>query len=180
MKKLILGAEIFLATCVLAGGTVFAATVGTETDPLVSKSYVDNKIEQVLTLINNNGTGVSTSESASVDEDAIADKVIQRINNGELTGSTGTAVADSYTPVSVAVGQTIYGKEGTELILRAGKGKVVCNGVDGVADITTGSEMANGAPATKNHLMIIPRDDGRGIKITEAAWFLVKGDYEIK
>jgi hypothetical protein len=178
MKKLILGAEIFLATCVLAGGTVFAATVGTETDPLVSKSYVDSKIEQVLTLINSNGAGTSTSTSASVDEDAIAEAVIQRINDGELTVDTVTS--GSYTPVSVAVGQTIYGKEGTELILRAGKGKVVCNGVDGIADITTGSEMANGAPATKNHLMVVPRDDGRGIKITEAAWFLVKGDYEIK
>jgi hypothetical protein len=156
MKKLILGAEIFLATCVLAGGTVFAATVGTETDPLVSKSYVDSKIEQVLTLINSNGAGTSTSTSASVDEDAIAEAVIQRINDGELTVDTVTS--GSYTPVSVAVGQTIYG----------------------IADITTGSEMANGAPATKNHLMVVPRDDGRGIKITEAAWFLVKGDYEIK
>jgi hypothetical protein len=144
----------------------------------VSKSYVDNKIEQVLTLINNNGTG--TSASASVDEDAIADKVMQRISEGELSGGTVAVATDAYTPVSVAVGQTIYGKEGTELILRAGKGKVVCNGVDGIADITTGSEMANGAPATKNHLMVVPRDDGRGLKITEAAWFLVKGDYEIK
>lgn len=172
MKKTILGVEILIATCLLAGGTVFAATIGTESDPLVSKSYVDSKIEQVLTLINNNGTGGGT------DTDAIVNQVIEKINSGELSG--GSVTVDGYVPVSVAVGQTIYGGEGTELILRAGKGNITLAGVDGIADITTGGELTNGSKATKNHLMIVPRDDGRGIKVTEAAWFLVKGEYEIK
>lgn len=173
MKKIVLGVEILLATCILAGGTVFASTIGTESDPLVSKSYVDSKIEQVLTLINNNGTGGGT-----VDTDTIVNRVIEQINEGDLTG--GTVASAGYMPVSVAVGQTIYGGEGTELILRAGKGKIVISGVDGIADITTGNELVNGSSATKNHLMIVPRDDGRGIQVTEAAWFLVKGQYEIK
>lgn len=175
MKKFVLAAEIIFATCLLAGGTVFAATVGTESDPLVSKSYVDSKIEQVLTLINGNGTGGGT---ASVDTDAIVNQVIEKINGGELSG--GSVAVDGYVPVSVAVGQTIYGGEGTELILRAGKGEVKVSGVDGIADITTGNELATGAKVTKNHLMIVPRNDGRGVKVTEAAWFLVKGEYEIK
>ncbi len=174
MKKLVLGIEILMATCILAGGTVFAATIGTESDPLVSKSYVDSKIEQVLTLINSNGSG----GTASVDTDAIVSQVIEKINEGDLTG--GSVAVDGYVPVSVAVGQTIYGGEGTELILRAGKGDIVVSGVDGIADITTGGELGNGSKATKNHLMIVPRNDGRGVKVTEAAWFLVKGEYEVK
>jgi hypothetical protein len=176
MKKWVLGAEILFATCVLAGGTVFAATVGTENDPLVSKSYVDSKIEQVLTLINSNGTGSSTS--ATVDTDAIVNQVLEKIGDSDLTG--GSVAVDGYVPVSVAVGQTIYGGEGTELILRAGKGKVSISGVDGIADITTGNELTNGGTVTKNHLLVVPRNDGRGIKVSEAAWFLVKGSYEIK
>jgi hypothetical protein len=155
---------------------VLAATIGTEDDPLVSKSYVDNKIEQVLTLINGNGT--TTSTSTAVDKDAIVAEVLEQINSGDLTG--GSVAVDGYTPVSVAVDQTIYGGEGTELILRAGKGKVVISGEDGIADITTGNELKSGSTVTKNHLLIVPRADDRGVKVSEAAWFLVKGSYEIK
>ena len=175
MKKIIMGFEVILATCVLAGGTVFAATIGSESDPLVSKSYVDSKIEQVLTLINGNGTASGTS--TAVDVDALTEQVIAKINEGDITG--GSVAADGYVPVSVAVGQTIYGGEGTEFILRAGKGNISVSGVDGIADITTGEELLNGSKAVKNHLMIVPRDDGRGIEVTEAAWFLVKGSYKI-
>jgi len=173
MKKVVMGIEVLLATCILAGGTVFAATIGSESDPLVSKSYVDSKIEQVLTLINGNGTG----SSSGVDVDALAEQVLAKINEGDITG--GSVAAEGYVPVSVAVGQTIYGGEGTEFILRAGKGNISVSGVDGIADITTGEELLNGSRAVKNHLMIVPRDDGRGIEVTEAAWFLVKGSYEI-
>lgn len=173
MKKWAVCAYIALATCVLAGGTVFAAAIGTESDPLVSKSYVDSKISEVLTLIN--GTGGTTT---ATDTDAIVAEVLAKINDSDATG--GSVAALGYVPVSVQVGQTIYGNEGTELILRAGKGTAVINGVDGVVDITTGGELLNGGKAVKNHLLIVPRDDGRGIKVTEAAWFLVKGGYEIK
>ncbi len=175
MKKLIPAVQIAAAACIIAGGTaVFAATVGTESDPLVSKSYVDSKIEQVLTLINANGTG----GGSAADSEAIVNEVINRINAGDVTG--GAVAVNSYVPVSVAVGQTIYGGEGTELILRAGKGSAVIPGAEGIADITTGGELKNGGAAVKNHLLIVPRSDGRGVKVTEAAWFLVKGEYEIK
>lgn len=175
MKKWTLGLYIALATCVLAGGTVTAATIGTESDPLVSKSYVDSKIGEVLALINGTG-GTGAGSAANTDE--IVAQVLAQINEGDATG--GSVAVNGYVPVSVKVGQTIYGSEGTELILRAGKGQAVINGVDGLVDITTGGELLNGGKAVKNHLLIVPRDDGRGIKVTEAAWFLVKGGYEIK
>jgi hypothetical protein len=177
-KRLVIALSVAVAVCAVAGGTVLAATIGSEDDPLVSKSYVDNKIEQVLTLINGNGT----TTSASVDTDAIVSEavseVMEQINSGDLTG--GSVAVDGYAPVSVAVGQTIYGGEGTELILRAGKGRVVISGEDGIADITTGNELKSGSTVTKNHLLIVPRSDDRGVKVSEAAWFLVKGTYEIK
>ncbi len=171
MRKIILGIEIGIATLILGVATVGAATIGTESDPLVSKSYVDSKIEQVLNYINEN----VNNNSASIDTEAIANQVIEKLNSGELTEG-GTV----YEPVSVAVGQTLVGGEGTEIILRAGKGEVSISGVDGIADITTGDELKNGSKATKNHLLIVPRDDGRGIEVTEAAWFLVKGEYTIE
>lgn len=141
---------ISLLTLVLAVGAVFAVNAASDDTTLATKSYIDDKINEVKALI---ATGDSTS--------------------------TVTAQGSSYTPVYVSVGQTIYGGEGTELILRAGKGNVVISGVDGIVDATTGSDLVQNAPVSKNHIMIVPRNDSRGIKVTEAAWFLVKGEYRI-
>lgn len=150
-KKFLIGLEIIIATIMVIGGSVYAATAGSEADPLVSKSYVDDKINQVISMI----------------------------NTGSSTTVVDSSSADTYVPVSAAVGQTVTGGEGTEIILRAGKGNVIINGVDGIVDATTGGDLKNGAAVTKNHIMIVPRADGRGIKVTEAAWFLIKGDYSI-
>lgn len=149
-RKLLMGIQLAVASAIVVVGTAFAADAGSEGDPLVSKSYVDDKISQVTALIKSGGTS-------------------------GVVPTSGT----SYEPVYVSVGQTIYGGEGTELILRAGKGNVVIKGADGIVDATTGGDLKGGKAATKNHIMIVPRDDGRGIKVTEAAWFLVKGSYKI-
>lgn len=132
-------------------GTVYAAEAGSSSDPLVSKSYVDDKIEQVLEKIN------SSSSSAS--------------------GSTATAA--TFTPVNVATGKTIIGGEGTEIILRSGNAQVVLNGNDTITDATTGQALKEGTALSVNHLTIIPRGDGRGYKVTHNAWFLVKGSYTV-
>ncbi len=151
-KKLLIGLEIFIATMMVIGATVYAATAGSESDPLVSKSYVDDKINQVISMIN---TGTST---------AVVDS---------------SSSASAYTPVYASEGQTVTGGEGTEIILRSGKGNVVISGADGITDATVGGNLTNGKAVTANHLMIVPRADGRGIKVTESAWFLIKGDYSI-
>lgn len=152
MKRFLVGSLSAIAAVVMVMGSVYGADAGSETDPLVSKSYVDDKIEQVMAKI---GTGSSS-------------------------GTTSSATAATFTPVSVAVGKTIVGGEGTEMILRAGKANVVISGSEGITDATTGQALYNGHKATLNHLTIIPRNDGRGFKVTEAAWFLVKGSYTIK
>jgi hypothetical protein len=85
-----------------------------------------------------------------------------------------------YETVSVAVGKRLMGTDGTEIILRAGKGVVYITGKDGIADLTTGQNLVTGDKVQTNHLMVVPRGDGRGIVVSEAAWFLVKGDYTIE
>lgn len=150
--KIAIGFEILLACFILTTGIVFANQAGGADDPLVTKSYVDDKINKALEKLN-----INPQEGSNVNINTI-----------------------SYTPVMVTVGQTIYGKEGTEIILRSGKGNAVVPTREGIANITTGQDLKNDAFVGRNHLLIIPRDDGRGIKVTETAWFLVKGDYTIK
>ncbi len=159
-QKILVGIQIFLATFIVATGVTFAnSQAGSSEDPLVAKSYVDDKINQVLEVINSTVGSENTSNSTST--------------NVQISGN-------SFKPVLVEVGQTIYGKEGTELILRSGKGNAVVPGAEGIANITNGLEVKDKNTINKNQLLIIPREDGRGIKVTEKAWFLVKGDYEIK
>lgn len=161
-QKLLVFMQIFLAVSIIATGVAFANNAGSSEDPLVAKSYVDDKIDQVLDVINKT---ISTS---------------QNTNPNPSVSSNVQVSGNSFKPVLVEVGQTIYGKEGTEMILRSGKGNAVVPGAEGIANITNGLELKNKSIVTKNHLIIIPRDDKRGVKVTEKAWFLVKGDYEIK
>ncbi len=157
-QKILVGIQIFLATFIIATGVAFAnSQAGSSEDPLVAKSYVDDKINQVLEVINSTVGSENTSTNTNV----------------QTSGN-------SFKPVLVEVGQTIYGKEGTEIILRSGKGNAVVPGAEGIANITNGLEVKDKNTINKNQLLIIPREDGRGIKVTEKAWFLVKGDYEIK
>lgn len=154
-----LGAAIFCMfafsnTSVNGSGSV--VTPGSESDPLVSKSYVDNKFNQLNQLIASMGIGAGESG-----------------NNNSNNGSIG------FEPVFASAGQIVVGGEGAEIILRSGKAVGYITGTDGLVDATTGIEVFNGFEINKNHLVLVPRSDGRGAKVTEDAWFIVKGSYSI-
>ena len=157
--RFLIGIKVFLVITFIAVCVVFANQAGGSDDPLVAKSYVDEKINQVLNVVNSTLNGIGGSS-----------------NNSQNKAVT----VAMYTPVLVEVGQTIYGKEGTEIILRSGKGYTIVPGNEGIVNITNGLELKNNNNVLKNNLLIVPRTDGRGIKVTEKAWFLVKGGYEIK
>ena len=93
-RKLIIGLQAIAVTVVAVVGTAFAADAGSASDPVASKSYVDDKISQVINMIN---TGSATTEASG----------------------------SSYVPVSVPVGKVLYGAEGSEIILRSGKGTIL-------------------------------------------------------
>lgn len=188
-RKIIFGIELVLSLCFMIAITVFAAQVGSSDDPLVAKSYVDDKIDQVLKTINGlnlngNGSAVSTGITEA-DKKAIVDEVMKQVEPLIAVALTGEDAESSeaggkYIPVFATVGQTVFGGEGTEMILRSGKGEIYINGVAGIVDATTGQELKAGTKVSMNHILIVPRDDGRGVKITENGWFIIKGDYEIK
>ena len=166
---------------------VFASTsAGTEQDPLVTKSYVDS----ILKSIKNN---VNVSGNNNTINDKISDELLQKIvklvkdslgNNKNTTDTTNDnpVIDDSnkFEPVFLKAGQILIGEGGAELILRSGKGISYTEVADGVINVTTGKELLNGKDILKNNLIIVPRDDGRGILATQDAWFIVKGNYTIK
>ncbi|MEA4816524.1 MAG: hypothetical protein VB120_06675 [Lachnospiraceae bacterium] len=141
-------------------GVASGAEPGDASDPLVSKSYVDSKISETL-------SGLSSS---NLSEDEIVNEVLSKVNS---------ASAAQYVPVSASAGSIVIGGEGTEIILRSGAGIGYVIGSDGMVDATTGADVKNGTGIEKNHMLIVPRNDGRGVKVTSDAWFIIKGTYNI-
>ncbi|MGE4215313.1 MAG: hypothetical protein AB7E42_11140 [Anaerotignaceae bacterium] len=167
-------------TALIVAGTIYsvgaASSVdpGSSADPIVTKSYVDESIANLLGILN---TSVSSTGTA-INEQRIVDNVMAQI---EDLGTADTSGALTFEPVQATQGQIVVGKEGAEIILRSGTAISYCTGVDGIIDTSTGAEYFNGTELEKNHLIIIPRADGRGAVVTsQEAWFIIKGGYEIK
>ena len=86
----------------------------------------------------------------------------------------------SYSIVHIDAGQSVIGKEGTEIIVRAGVVTAIDNGVNGVSDLTSGKDLMSGTEIGLNHLLLVPRDDGRGVKAWTEAYLMVRGGYVLK
>jgi hypothetical protein len=84
------------------------------------------------------------------------------------------------TVVELASGDTLVGSSGTEIILRAGKATVVDSESGGLCDSTQGVDLRKGAEVPKNHLLLVPRDDGRGIKAVSKAVVMVRGNFTVR
>ena len=152
---------IMLATLVV-GSSVYAAKgdAGSSNDPLVTKSYVDSKVTQLQKTVE-----VQAS---------MIDLLTQEINN------MGKEESSSYEVVTVPAGQSIVGKQGTEIIVRSGNGQVLASDGGGLQDMTEGTDLLGGSEIPKYHLVIIPREDGRGIYATKDLIVMVRGGYNIQ
>lgn len=140
------------AALILIGGSVGFSQPGSQSDPLVTFSYVENRFEEIKEYINQ-----KVGEPGK--------------NNGEQS---------IWKVVNVSGGKSLIGKAGTEIILRSGQGIAISNISNGLSDVTMGEDLKMGTNIAKDHMLIIPRDDGRGVKCTVDSIFMVKGDYTIK
>ncbi|MCL1808986.1 MAG: hypothetical protein FWG42_04350 [Clostridiales bacterium] len=86
----------------------------------------------------------------------------------------------SFAPVLLGEGQKLLGSEGAEIILRSGEAFAIDNGENGVSDLTSGKDLMSGDQVALNHLLLVPRADGRGIMALTEAWVMVKGIYDIQ
>lgn len=143
MKKLI---PVIIAALVIVMGTyaisqAAESTPGSESDPVVSKSYVDSEI-------------------------------------AKIKASAGGS--QSFQAISVKAGQKVLGGDGTEIILRSGEAKSISNQNNGIADLTAGKDLMGSQNIVLNHLLMVPRNDGRGILATTDIWIMVKGAYTLQ
>lgn len=114
---------------------------GSDQDPLVSRSYVDSRLQA-------------------------------------LTGEVAAGL--KMTVVELPAGKKLIGAAGAEIIVRAGSASVIDSERGGLSDVTGGKDLRNGESAPKNHLLLVPRDDGRGIQAVTAVTAMVRGAYTIQ
>jgi hypothetical protein len=117
---------------------------GSQTDPIVSKSYVDKMFLELKQYV----------------ESKKGDSVTLEI-------------------IYLEKGQKLIGDKGTEIILRSGSAKIVDSIYGGLADVTSGKDLKKGENAPQNHLLIVPRDDGRGLIAESSVVIMVRGNHTV-
>ncbi|GIO42037.1 hypothetical protein [Paenibacillus apis] len=146
-----------------AEGASVASQPGSSDDPVVTKSYVDQAIQQAL-----KGGGVSTTPSTP--------------STPSTEGSTSGS-AEAVEIVTVKPGETLIAGAGAEFVVRAGKAVIYSSDSNGVADLTDGVDIKNGGTVANNHLLSFPRE-GRGIQVLEGNKYsltvMVRGSYSIR
>ncbi len=95
------------------------------------------------------------------------------------------ALADSlsgpgtFEVLQLQAGQSLITGKSAEIILRSGSAVAIGSEAGGVSDVTEGRDLKTGDAVTKNHLLIVPQDDGRGIQCQSMSFVMVKGPYTI-
>jgi len=158
--------------------TVFAQP-GTATDPLVTQRYVDELIADLQAQINTlqnqinagGGTGQPTGGGGitAAERTAIVNEILLTMGDSQVI---------PFTPVFVPRGSTLIANAGVEFILRSGSANVIA-GPNGLVDITAGRDIANGQAVSRNHLMLVPATDGRGLNFLSDSWIMIKGGFVI-
>ena len=128
-----------------------------------------------------------SKEDPIIVESYLTQEVIPQINNyiNEKTQTLENKIQTleqktNFKVVTVEKGKKLICSEGTELILRMGKASAIASELGGLSDVTQGTDIMNTEMIPPNHLLIVPRDDGRGIEALEEIIVMVKGLYEIK
>jgi hypothetical protein len=157
--KLIL---LVIAVSMVLSAVYAVADPGDSNDPLVTLSYITKTLMPQI-------------------EDVIDEKIEDALDGKtqETPDSKPTATDNTYEIITAKAGQMLIGDEGTEMILRSGDATIVSGAQGGVSDLTAGLDLTQGAFVPKNHLLLSPRKDTRGMNFITDAVVIVRGDYSL-
>ena len=105
------------------------------------------------------------------------DKTIMPKIESKIKAASYNTSGNTYTPIYILAGTTIYGKEGTEIILRSGVAESISPHEAGISNVTTGTDSRNKVRLKFENLYIVPREDGRGIRAISDCWIMIRGGY---
>lgn len=156
---------------------------GTISDPLVSKSYVDSKMAELLTQVDAmRESGDSNDSSNSSNNTVYMSELYDYIDDQfEAINQEGIDISSKFEVLQVQAGSRLICEESTEVIVRSGQVSAIANSAgNGLSDVTAGIDISQGQNVPTNHLIIIPRTDGRGLLVEQTCYVMVKGTYIIE
>ncbi|RJX26102.1 MAG: hypothetical protein C4554_06260 [Dethiobacter sp.] len=142
---------------------------GSENDPLVTASWVEARLNAFF----------------QKERQILDDRMKQLEGSGVERPASGqpvyiTTPAPTFQVVVVAPGKKLLSGSGTEFILRSGRAKAVEGAGGGLSDLTAGRNIPSDELVNKDHLILSPREDGRGVVTETEAIFLVRGGYKLE
>lgn len=190
------GLSALMLLLIACGIFALAAEYGTQNDPLVSLSYINDVVkpgilkqadEKIAAKSGEvNATVLSFDErmdkklkeffdrnTALIDKsfvDTVAARVVEKIPAQQASAPFAT--------VSVPAGKSLILSTGCELLIKSGNGICVASGAPGFIDMTTGGALNNSAALNTNHLYLVS-ESGRAVKAQSTTVVLVRGKYSI-
>ncbi len=171
-----LGAAALALVCVCAG-VALAAGEGSQSDPLITLSYLtQTATPSILSQVD---------EQTQTYHDQLVDELTRLVQ--DYSGQMDTALKDidgkktsSYHVVTLKKGQTLHMEVGCEVMLRIGTAQCVAPGAPGLIDTTTGEALNNGGGLTVNHLYMATIADRAVTATANTVKVLVRGNYTVK
>ncbi len=150
-NRLKFAALALAVSCTAAAVGIVAAQDHSSSDPLISKSYLDQVFyKQITDYVDSKTAAASGSEYQII-----------TLTKGQTIAATGSL--------------EIILRPGSSAIVVSPVAE------NGIANLTNSTELYNGYEVPINAYCLIPRGDGRGITCTsDTAYVMVRGGYEIR
>ncbi|TYP57821.1 hypothetical protein [Thermosediminibacter litoriperuensis] len=123
--------------------------------------------------------GEPGSEDDPLVTKSYVDRVVSELKGYFDKGVPVTGPAQDLEVVYLEKGDRLIAGKGTEIILRSGTALIVDSENGGIADVTGGKDLRKGEKVPQNHLLIVPREDGRGVVAQTSLVLLVRGSFEV-
>lgn len=190
MKRIWTSLSLALCCVILLGLTwLGAASGGDATDPVVSLSYLSNRIHAELTA----AIKSRVDSAAGVGVDDLREKRIEalgKLSNAGLIGAASDRViaylqqngryfyySDTTRFIHLQKDDVISGAAGTQILLRSGSGVAINRPI---IDLTAGKSLAAGGSVSQNARYMLPARDWSGVRITsQSATVGVQGFYRV-
>lgn len=171
-----------LVTLALVGVAVAAGQQGSQSDPLITLSYLEEKVTpDILSKVDSKVAAKQTELEQKLESVAngYVKEVESKLAASGGTSSGGTSGSAAYEVVTLKTGQILTGSAACEFLLRSGTATCVSDSSPGLVDMTDGSTLANGSALKVNHLYM-GTIEGRGVKASTSVTIMVRGSYTIK
>ena len=183
------GIVVLIAAILALSAVVISAAdgvaPGSEQDPIVTQSYVEQKSEQIKYYIDSLITKVN-NDSAIQDQEIAKLKAELELKSQELAKLTedvknaSTGGSGRFEVVEMQKNNILIAGEGAEIIPRSGKFSAIYGANGGLSDITSAKDLKNAEAIVMNHMLIASRGDGRGVKaMVDKSFLIIKGTYTL-